>query len=271
MAIIKVTFFFEACPKGWTESWWVDRPDANLRNAYAQSLDVAGKRANLLGEGAVLKAIRVSSESLNNDSYLIYVNLTPNPIGTDEFAPDLADLDIAVLTVAHGDDYRKRKHTFLRGFWDSIEVNGGKFDGPNKAAWVMRFNNWATALKTAEYGWIGTESRLTSDLTGYTVDAQNRVVFTLKDDLFLAPDFGEKTNIRIGFLPCNNSLNGVHVVTITSANSVTTYKPTPAIPYTTGGKFTISEYGFIELEEMGPQKIVPRKSGAPLLVTPGRR
>lgn len=267
LPIIKGTMFFTANNRGWTESWWTNRVTGNLLDAFNLLRTVCRARANLLGRGAELTAARVSNEQVLNDSYVEYLNAS----NADETPQDLADLDIGILTTAADVANTHRKHTFLRGFYDSIEVDGGKFIGKGSAAFTRQFQAYVDALKIGQWGWPGVGLKFPSPLTGYSLDADQRITFVATNPIFGIIPFGQPTKVRVGFVTGSQRVNGEHLVIPLTINTCRTVYPLAVSPGGSGGRITAATQIFYQMDTLRAERIAPRKSGAPLLQPAGRR
>lgn len=266
MPFFKVTFFFRANQRGWTESWWREDANTDLKHIVQVGSTIAELRAQFLGNGAEIFAIRASNEDVKNDSFLLYEVFKP-----PENTIDLADLDIAILSRAHNPDHTRWKNTFLRGFWDSIEVQGGKFIGKGNAAFTKAFDAWATALADRFWAWKGRTKGAEADITGYTVENTGQVTVTVAANLFAGVAVGSFITVRIrGVNGGKSKLNGSQIVQVVSATQARTQKPLAVFPWVFGGIVQRGSTGFVDIVGVQAQRIVPRKSGAPLLDTPGR-
>lgn len=264
---IKVTWFFEANVRGWTESLYLLTENNDLAFAVGLGERLAEDRVSLLGAQGRIKAIRASNDDVLNDSFLKYVDLV------SDANQDCADLDIALLARCTNFGNTAFKNTFLRGFWDSIEVEGGLFRGPQKAAFQKLFNVWARRLKTGNWQWKrqSVSNAVKHQITGYVVDVNKQVRITVREP-FAPPDvIGSTRMARISGVNGHSVLNGSHLVELVDANTALTKLPIAVFPYVYGGVLKLTGKTFVPIEDAAAQKIVPRKSGAPLLATVGRR
>lgn len=268
MPDMKITFFFAARERGWTESYFRITTDTDLNAVVTQAELVAELRAQMLGKEARIFAIRASNEDVKNDSYLRYKDFK----NTDANPRDCADLDIAILARLANFGFTRFKNVFLRGFWDSLEVNAGQFIGPGKAAFTDAFNNWIDRLKRDLYAWKSQPATgANADIQTYTTPADGLAEITTKTDLVPPAVVGAKNLARISGVNGKSALNGQQLVEVTAVNKVKLVKPLALLPYVFGGRIKLSNKTIIPIETAQAQKIVPRKSGAPLLATRGRR
>lgn len=265
MGAIKVTFFFSANQRGWTESYYQQTDNIDLQIAWTQANDIAIQRAALLGKQAKIFAWRCSNEAEKNDAFLDY----KDRVGVSQ---DCADLDISIQARFENVNNTRYKFTFLRGFWDTIEVEGGRFTGKGSAAFTTAFSDWLAALRARSYSWKTRRATgPSSDIQTYAQNTNGTVKITLKDVISPPAALNSKNLARISGVNKGSALNGQQLVQITGASEVTTVDRIAVFPYVSGGVVKLSDTGYSLIDFATPQKVVPRKSGAPLLATRGRR
>jgi hypothetical protein len=273
VTIHKCTLFFEATTWGWSESYWYNSGTGTHVSTMGELKKLATARAQLLGNGAFVKARRVSTEGVGPDAYLVYDNITPT-FKTDAdgkgVVEELDHEDAAVLVRCNNADFRVHKHIFLRGIWDSIDINHGKY-APN-ASWNARMLRFLNALSAGQWGWWGVTNRLPKvPMTTYAPIASGQVRITFQEAVFPANTIDKKVKVRISGVNGKSVLNGEQLVVPESMTSCVTLKPLGVTPYRFGGYGSYAEYGFIGISSAEDQKIVERKAGAPLLQSRGRQ
>ena len=68
MGVKKITFVFNQGQKGWTESYYKDDSNSDLRAVFTQTEFLRTARASLLGKQGQLQAVRVSDEDQTGDA-----------------------------------------------------------------------------------------------------------------------------------------------------------------------------------------------------------
>jgi len=273
MATHKVTWFFAGTTWGWTESLWYNSTDNNHRTTLLAANNVAAARAELLGKECKIFATRVSTEGVSPDALLRYQDWTPtfkkNSKG-DITEQETDHEDAALLIRCSNNDDRKHKFIFLRGIWDAIDVNHGKYD-PTVFDWGRRMTAYLTTITNKQWGWVGVVNKTAKvPVTGYTADADDRITFTLGRNLFPVDAIGQRGRVRFGGINGTSVLNGLQIVDIISQTSCRTAKAIGAGTYRFGGLASYATYDFIGIKFSDDQKIVERKVGAPLLQSRGR-
>lgn len=269
MAIIKATLFFENRTHGWTESFLWQAADDNLQAANNSLQVISQKRAALLGEGAKIKAQRVSVETDNagqprlNDSYLTYINYLGSP------GHPAGDDDLAVLVTMRNANAQRRRNMFLRGIWDELEVAGGQLD-LGTPGWLALYNSWQAAMLARGVGWFAGDRQTPLALSTYDFDSVTGYTkVTLADPIpVVVPN--QLRQARFQGVNGKSALNGLHLIRVIDATHVWIERPLALADYTFGGKMTLYGRHFEVAATIDPQKIVTRRVGAPLLQSRGR-
>lgn len=289
-AIVKVTFIFGSNQAGWSESYYFPVtvttpniiPDLGAVVNSTPFQNFLFSRVAMLANPAFMKALRVSTESDNTgapvlgDSYLQYVNLQ----GTLGGAGAESDPDLALLVLMADSPRRYRKFTFLRGFPDTLETNGGQIT--NNPMFQTAFSNFGFKLTALGAGWMrSAKNGLPWFLSNYAVDATTSVVtlnFTLNPFTLLQVGSRFKGRFSGVNAPAKSKLNGAQIYVPESLNSARLFKPLALGAWTnTGGALqmytpTFQPCGVNSLgtPNVTAQKISRRKVGAPLLEARGR-
>jgi hypothetical protein len=268
--IIKGTIVFSQIRHGWTESFFWQSNDGDLHNHSASLLTVCTKRRRMLGQQGVIQAYRVSVETDADgkprlgDSMLAYTSL-----GADT-QEDSDEQDAALMVTQRNLVAQRRRNMFLRGIWDSIDLQAGRFDGGN-ANFTSRYNDWVAAMLAigGGAGWIALDANPKVNVSTYDQNANGTVTITLAGAVFGAGPY-VKQKVRFAGINGKSPLNGNVIVLPTSATECVTVKPYAVLPYDHGG--TITTYGthFERAVDYSPQKITTRRVGAPLLESRGR-
>lgn len=261
----KATLIFQSQGRGWTESYNTQSTDLRYEDVMEKATDLAKIRAKLLGSGAKIKAVRVSRQDEVGEALLKYVDISGN--GQEPCAQP----DVCVQLKLQEANVKKRKYTFLRGIWDSVENDAGVYIN-GKPDWDKAMKAFKAVLANGKvpWGWWGVTGKAEKNLTEYTVDANNRVTFTFAGPLFPGDRVGKRDRVRLSGVNGKSRLNGVQVVDVLAVNSCISYLPMAHVPYAFGGKGTYNTYGFIRCERAEDEKIATREAGAPLLESAGR-
>lgn len=262
----KITFVFGAGERGWTESWFSNRTDLNVIEMKVQADTIGALRANMLGQEARIKAIRISNPNRQPDSALFYVNLTNQFVQVP-----CASFDLSLYSRFFAAGGERTKAVFLRGFPDDVEVNGGRFEGGGAAAFTIAFDAWSAIIVDRQWGWRGVSGPPPEARVNVAELGNGIVEFTALTDVFSPYVPGDKLSVRVSGFPKQSGLNRSFVVRVVSPTRATTTFPIGVLNTTLPGTIRLPLTDFIPAVFARPQKVGPRKAGAPLLVTPGRR
>lgn len=271
MSVIKATLMFQTNSFGWSESFFWNAPGTEDLIPQGASLQViAQKRAALLGAQSFVKAQRVSIELNNNnepvvgDSFLEYFRYNGASV------PAADDPDTAVLVTMRNQTASRRRNMFLRGIWDDVNGLGG-FYLPGTAGWQSAFDTWRAAMLARQVGWMSRTQVNVVAITGYTVDPDTGFVqVTLAA---AAPQLtpGLVQQVRIRGVNVTSPLNGTQLIRGIDSTHFWLEKPLALIAYQFGGEVIFYSQALEVASTIGPQKIVTRRAGAPLLQSRGRR
>ncbi len=262
--VFKCTMFFDGRTHGWSESWWLNQASLDYDGAMSNLMSLAKVRSKLLGKECSIKGLRVSMQDVRGDSYLEYVTYKGN------YQEPAAEPDAAILFSVRDETRKRFKHTFLRGFWDSVETNNGEYL-KNVPAWKALMDDYKAFFEGqfVQWGWWGVDVPLVAAVVGYTSDLNNRLTFNFGAPIFPAATFGTHQRVRLTGVNGRSNLNGVHVVVPLNAQTAITYLPISSVPYQFGGKATFSTYKFFDANHAGDQRITTRKVGAFFLESVG--
>jgi hypothetical protein len=261
--IFKSTMFFEGPAHGWTETYWQSQGTNDYDAAMASLQSLAQVRRTLLGEETRIKAVRVSLEAIKGDGWLVYKNF--NGIKQEP----AAEPDAAILFTLKDITLGRTKNVFLRGFWDSVESNAGDYK-KNLAAWKTNMDIFKAFFAPGTvWGWWGKAVTTKVVVTGYTVTATQQLLFTTAGDLFPAPTFGTRQQVRLAGINGRSNLNGLQVVDVIDATHFKTYLPISNVPYQFGGTAAYQTKEFIKATRADDKRITTRKVGSPLLESVG--
>lgn len=273
MAVIKANYVFSGPDHGWRETWFFQQAmSAGLVAAITTFQTTAASRRLLLGAQASIKAVECSVElddagqPVLNDSILNYIY--QNGFSTE----DCADLDLAVVTNASSALRDKSRNIFLRGFWDSIEVQGGKYVPPPGSTWATKYGSWVAAMQAIQVGYLRGVKSAAFPITGYTqtVDGHVNIVFAgpgpWAAGLPVTP-----VQIRINTGGQTSTLSGIQIVQPLTATTCVTVDKIAVFPFTgTAWRAFTYTKSFVLTPNIDPRRIGRRAAGRPLLVSVGR-
>lgn len=267
MPDMKFTMFFDGFQKGWTESYYTSTGDTH-EQVLLRGKALASARAQLLGKECSIKAVRVSTEGVNNDAMLRYLRWEGNP---QQFA---AQPDVALMLRCENALHNKWRHAYLRGIWDSVETNHGVYIGKKNKEWQAAIKNYTDAITDNSWGWIASTVDKVRKVSSVARDGSGeKLIYTLVTDEFEPIDVTEERKKLIRFSGINgrSTANGLKVVIPTEPSKCVTAAPLAAATYRSGGKATFYTRTFVDIASVDDTKVVTRECGAPLLESPGRR
>jgi len=271
-AVIRASYIIDCPGHGARETWFFTQTSNDLTQAINTWAATTESRRLLLGAEAQLKALELSIETDTNgtpvlgDSVIQYVYLQGFQ------SEPLADPQLALLFKNQTADRTKRRNSYLRCIWDSIEVNGGKYIVPQGSTWQTKLNNWKAKMLAIPIGYLQGTRGPRVGLTGYTTPADGHSVLTFASGIFTSLPVGTKTSIRISTARQPSQLTGKQVVQVLSSTTCQLVNATALLPFTgVGWTGSLYAYQFIVTPFMDDQKVVERHIGRPLLESPGRR
>lgn len=258
MALYMATAFFQQEGYGWTESYFRDSQEVTDLAALADfdRNNIWNLRAVALAKQASIRAQRASFVTVKGDSVLNNIRIAGNDTWESE------DANTAVLVRLGNIDNTKRKNVFMRGVPDDMVVNGGRVG--NATGWKNAADAFFNKIIELSYGWLGIQTRIDIPVTGYTVNAQQKVVITLDDTPVLAGAVPSKmvlqgVNMGVGQ---PSVLNGNHPYIKTGTAEVTTAKKTAVFPFPgLGGFLRTLTKDLVLAKNVRYQKIDTRKAG----------
>lgn len=267
MSIKKCTLFFDGRQSGWTESYYTDTGDSH-EEVMKRLNRLASDRSALLGAECMVKALRVSSEGIKNDSMLRYVRYRGN------LQKPSVQKDVCLMVRCENGARTKWSNKYLRGIWDEVESEHGLYVGRANVAWADAFDTYAARLVADSWGWITQEISATYAITSIARStSEDTLVYTLADEPFTPADVvaGTKYRVRVTGVNGQSSANGLHVVKAINTNKVETVHALAAGKYRFGGFMKTYTYPFADIVSAADTKIVSRETGAPLLESRGRQ
>lgn len=266
MAVYKIDLIFKGGSKGWTETYYTQTDNPNLQAIYDYALPMAYLRAELLGAGCAIEAIRCSDTAIENDSFLQYINIEPH---TDEPA---APLDVSLNFVCRDLQNKRHRHIFVRGIWHRVVGPLGVFQY-DYAPYKTLIDAWRAKLLSDTYGWLGANNATKKKalITGYVRNDSGQVTFTADNNIFAGIPVNTRKKIRVSGLNAKTSnLNRELVVYVLTPNTFQTVLPIAASPFQSQGRVSWYDPEFIRMYTVNSQRIGRRGAGAPLLESVGR-
>lgn len=266
--VAKVTFSFIQNVYGWTESYFLDNPSADLQAELAKGEALAAKRAAMLGAQGTIQAVKVSNEQVARD-----VIVGASSYGGNGAKPSDAP-DTAVLIKRFGPTPVAQAPLYLRGIWDEVVKEGGVFDFSN-GPFLAAYNAWKALLVSTPLGWgFLAKDPAGSDESPVVTVSQNTngtVSISCTDNIFNAFATGDEVKIFVSGVTGAAAINGSNIAAVTLPNAVTTIKRIPIFPYLSGGKISFTTPKFYKIANTQINRVVERKAGRPLYVSVGRR
>lgn len=272
---IKGTMIFEQRNRGWSESYFWQRIDANLSSASVDFEILAQARAGILGEQSQIKARRVSVEyndgippaKVRGDAKLLK---TPVMMGVTGQASDFSDT--AVLFRRENAGSTRHSNMPVRGIWDAVVGNGGVYLR-SVTGWSTAVDNYRTKYRALGCGWIGEQVAATANVIASTSTDTGIVTFQTDGTPFAGITAGTRVLVAVSGInaPAGSPFNGRFVVVVVDPTSYKTLKPLAGLEVTVPGLVKRLEPVFIATDTIQDESIGERKTGAPLLESPGRR
>lgn len=273
MPVKKVTFVFDGRQCGWTESYYLESGEDH-KKVMELAKDIATPRARLLGAEASIKAIRISTEGVDNDGMLEY---TPDLRGN--LQKPCAQRDVCLMVRCENAGHNAWRNMFMRGIWDEVEDEQGRYIGRKNKAWREAFDSYQLLVCDRGWGWMhasrGHLGKVKSLAKGESVPeaaGEDTLVYTLHNPAFAAGDVTDRKQIQVRVTGINgkSTANGLKVVQIIAPDKFETVKPLAAGKYRHGGFVVGYTYTLADIATMHDAKVVSRETGAPLLESAGR-
>lgn len=155
---VRVNFMFESTksvrPVGWSEVLWFQSVGLDLLTVMPVAEELAQARANLLGSGYVIKAVRLSKEGIFRDSRLSQNAPFLPPSSFVSSAGD-GDFACASLSVRMESDDLNRRFMWMSGIPDSVQKITNL---PNDPLWLVFWAGWKQKL-IAKWSYFGLQKQ----------------------------------------------------------------------------------------------------------------
>lgn len=272
MPLAKCTMLFTSNLKSWTEAYWTNTStdpytgDPNNLQAVLDyfNTNLVTKRTPLLGKQYSCTLLRSTFPLENVIGEIRYVNIAGNQ------SHEGAAAELSVVTKCGNLNNTAKKYISLRGIWDEVEIEGGKFVGDGIAAWQGHWNSFATMLITKGWGWYGRMARQRANITTIVQNANFTQTITINNAMWAAV-IGTPQVIRLSGVNVKSRLNQSLVVNVTGASTATTVLPYATFPYASGGRVSWNTNGFIDIANVAAQRLGSRDVGNSYHLTVGRR
>ena len=268
----KHTWIFSGPQKGWSESLYIENISPDIPTGITLAQTIAEKRAACLGNGLSIKAVRVQQVEDELGAAVTRIGDTnsgtqyPSPASQTAIAPDTSLLLDCVTA-----GFTLHKKMYMGGIWKVISDNFGTY--VPTAGWNTVFNNWASSVIAAGYGWV---HRIpTPKVPTDTITSDINAIVTVKcaAGTFAAwPTTPMKANITdLATVGKPSPLNGERLFVKVDDDSIKTLESVATGPIIGTGFVNWWTFSFRQIGVIGPEKIRSRERGAPLLESPGRR
>lgn len=267
MPIFKSTMFFEGRAHGWSETWWQNETETDYNRPMDNLKALAKKRAKLMGDECIITGLRVSREDELGESFLEYVTYK------GVLQQPTAAHDLAVLLSVRDGTNKRKKHTFLRGFWDAVEVKNGRYlkNFPDWKDAMADFRNELTGEgKGGIWGWWGVNVKHKRFLATFTVDADDRITFGYDANYFAPALIGKFLELSVKGINGKSSMNRKYIVQVLGETAAITKDAYATVSRRFGGESTYVTKDYVQIKGASDQKITRRAVGSPLLESRGR-
>jgi uncharacterized protein with HEPN domain len=266
----KITYIFNAQKNGWTETWY--NTAENLGQIMVNAVAVAVARANLLGLGSQIEAIRVSDDNIVNDSIVDFTAFGPTD-GTVKLQPRDSPWNALLCRANSGTLYRRQ--LWLRGIPDAwITVDPITLTYTLSPTFLRLFNTFTGVLTKNNFQ--------IKALAKEAVLAPVRIITQVAQDVsqvfrITAPahGFANTNEVRIYGVKGQNvtQVNGVwHVYDVTADTFLV---PEPVgigqLLYKGGGKVKKRVYSYYNINSLTYLRVSKHNTGRAFFVTRGRR
>lgn len=269
----KHTWIFGGPQKGWSESYYIQDLTPTVAAGHNIADQVATVRAQLLGTGLFIKAIRVQVvEDAGGNKVKFEGDTFQGHRYPGNLSHEAAQADLSLLIDHQGQDGGRHRLGYLGGFWDEVSQNFGVYVNSN-AAWNTAFAAWKSKILEFGYGWVSRTPSIDFAITGYTLDENFQVTYTTAATPFAGLGTAPFLINVHGLLAIGGKsvLNGNQMVIRVTDNSCRTVGRYAAGDFVGGGFINTFTYQFREIADLAVEKVVSRERGAPLLESPGRR
>jgi hypothetical protein len=271
LAVIRASYVLECAGHGARETWFFQQSSDNLDTAIQTWETTLDARRLLVGAQGQVKAIELSIETGTDGNPFLGDSVISYQYLNGYTQEDMADPELALLFKNQTATRQRRRNSYLRLIWDSIEIQGGKYIVPQGSTWQTKLQNWKAKMLAIPVGYLQGTRGAQVPLVSYTQEAGGQVSITFGGNIFAALPIGSKQRIRIYSARQSSQLAGQQIVIINSATTCTTVDKIAVLDFTgVGWTGSVYTYAFQQTPFMDDQKIVRRKIGRPLLVSAGR-
>jgi hypothetical protein len=273
---------------GFKETWFSQYNSNDLSAPFNYLYTVlAPKKNQIMGDQSSIVSCEVSVELDNGtppQPVLGDSMLKDGPAGS-ALQADSADPDVALLLRCSNSTRQRRRNVFVRGIWDSIEIQGGRFSpGSATGAWQTYWNAYIAALQgmgdvgIQGAGWLRTDKNIITAINTYKnpvvsaiQDANGFVDITFMNNMTWPNGLNQRNKVRINTARVKSSLSGSLIVVPSSATLCKTAFPVAIFtqPTTAWYGYTVS-VSFQTITFYDPERITVRRAGKISGVTPGR-
>jgi hypothetical protein len=292
-AQIGASIFFNDlnCSQGWSETHYLVSTQS-LTAALPLAVTMAEARSMMLGDGILVKYIRVSDANVKGDSQ-VTPGLPPaskNPIyynkalstgdvveGSGRTLTGISDVPYTALNIRMEMSTTSRKTLYLRGLPDNLDTDGQLL---TDATWLKAFNAWTKIMMSGTWGArvLNTDpvANPAKPITGIT-----NVVGPPASITITCPNHGYTVgqSIRISgvkYLPApaaaSTPINGIwQVGSVPDANTFTLSGFSGSVQYFFGGSARARTYNVLAYTNVQQITLCSRRAGRPFGSLRGRR
>lgn len=238
--IYRITFGFAGMGTGWTESHAMLNASNNPRDLLPTLVDIAQKRAQMLGREFAITGIRVSryatDAGVRARGVILLKQRFVNSVTSSAAAAEPAVVAYQVRGYAEPSILNPQfdantNQTFLGGPLDITVDNAGVVD-QGKGNLGASFAAWRTAMLNTTIGWLASQTIVDGAIQDITQATNGQVELQMLGADIAALEIGQSYNARIRRVNQGRSpLNGALIVKKTDATTLETQEiigiPTP--------------------------------------------
>lgn len=280
--IYRITFGFAGQGTGWGETHAMLNANNNPRDLAPTLMDIAQKRAQMLGREFYINAIRIARYSTDGGTRQRGVYLVKQTFRNSTQSNAAAAEPAVVAYLVRGSAEpsilqpqfdANQNQTFLGGPLDICVDNAGNVD-TGKGGLLAAFNAWRSAMLGTTVGWLASQTIADAPIQDIIQNANGTVKLTV-----LAPDVaglvvGQKYRARIRQVNAGQSpLNGEVIVKLSTATTLDTIEVIGLGLAQQGGSIRVYkqvqpfvDYGDLVLSDVTAK----HKRGRPFGSSPGR-
>lgn len=245
----RLSIFMDEPKQGWSENWYYERANLNLKDQLDEFEQLLTLRAALLGFSASVTHIRCSAiKDLDTGAKITRVFQGRDVIKPATTTNKLCSPHDSLLVRCISADQRLRKDVYLGGVWARIFTELRKYESVDDFA--TRLAAWATEVKARGLGWLTQTLQDDLVINSYTSDpVTGKTTYDLDGPVTFLPKQVSR-RVSVTFPGGNDALDGVQLVgpVTDEPNKAITVKPRPAHAFDgRKGRLKSYTYSFIAL------------------------